>query len=274
MWQYEEICLVRGLTGLGFSIAGGTDNPHIGTDTSIYITKVIPGGAAYADGRLQINDIICAVNDVNVVDVSHATAVEALKSAGDKVKLNVKRKRGPPPPKIIEIELVKGTKGLGFSIAGGIGNQHIPGDNGIYVTKVMEGGAAHADGRLAVGDKLVGVRHHEDDRNLENVTHEEAVATLKSITDRATLVVQKTQLMVISHSTSNTTGPGGLAGANSLSAVNNVGQTVVDHSHTIERSASPHAATEGTPSRYASSNVLAAVPPGTPRAVSHEDITR
>lgn len=27
-------------------------------------------------------------------------------------------------------------------------------------------------------------------------------------------------------------------------------------------------------SRYASSNVLAAVPPGTPRAVSHEDITR
>lgn len=274
MWQYEEICLVRGLTGLGFSIAGGTDNPHIGTDTSIYITKVIPGGAAYADGRLQINDIICAVNDVNVVDVSHATAVEALKSAGDKVKLNVKRKRGPPPPKIIEIELVKGTKGLGFSIAGGIGNQHIPGDNGIYVTKVMEGGAAHADGRLAVGDKLVGVRHHDDDKNLENVTHEEAVATLKSITDRATLVIQKTQLMVVSHSSSNTTAAGGLAGANSLSAVNNVGQTVVDHSHTIERSASPHAATEGTPSRYASSNVLAAVPPGTPRAVSHEDITR
>ncbi|XP_063707157.1 disks large 1 tumor suppressor protein isoform X3 [Culicoides brevitarsis] len=266
MWQYEEIALVRGVTGLGFSIAGGTDNPHIGTDTSIYITKVIPGGAAYADGRLQINDIICAVNDVNVVDVTHATAVEALKSAGDKVKLNVKRKRGPPPPKIIEIELVKGTKGLGFSIAGGIGNQHIPGDNGIYVTKVMEGGAAHADGRLAVGDKLVGVRHHDDDKNLENVTHEEAVATLKSITDRATLVVQKTQLMVVSHSAMNN--------ANSLSAVNNVGQTVVDHSH-IERSASPlHAATEGTPSRYASSNVLAAVPPGTPRAVSHEDITR
>uniref|UniRef100_A0A336KJF8 CSON010760 protein n=1 Tax=Culicoides sonorensis TaxID=179676 RepID=A0A336KJF8_CULSO len=272
MWQYEEIQLVRGITGLGFSIAGGTDNPHIGCDTSIYITKVIPGGAAYADGRLQINDIICAVNDVNVVDVSHATAVEALKSAGDKVKLNVKRKRGPPPPKIIEIELVKGTKGLGFSIAGGIGNQHIPGDNGIYVTKVMEGGAAHADGRLAVGDKLCGVRHHDDETNLENVTHEDAVATLKSITDKATLIVQKTQLMIVSHSTSNTTGTV-LGGANSLSAVNNVGQTVVDHSH-IERSASPHAVTEGTPSRYASSNVLAAVPPGTPRAVSHEDITR
>lgn len=33
------------------------------------------------------------------------------------------------------------------------------GDNGIYVTKISEGGAAHADGRLAVGDKLVAVRN-------------------------------------------------------------------------------------------------------------------
>lgn len=55
---------------------------------------------------------------------------------------------------------MKGNKGLGFSIAGGIGNQHIPGDNGIYVTKIMDGGAAQVDGRLLVGDKLVGVRDH------------------------------------------------------------------------------------------------------------------
>lgn len=56
-----------------------------------------------------------------------------------------------------EIELHKGATGLGFSIAGGIGNQHIPGDNGIYVTKIMDGGAAQLDGRLLVGDKLVAV---------------------------------------------------------------------------------------------------------------------
>nr|CAI5816910.1 unnamed protein product [Callosobruchus analis] len=71
----------------------------------------------------------------------------------------VRRRRAPRHPlRLHEIELVKGTKGLGFSIAGGIGNQHIPGDNGIYVTKVMEGGAAQVDGRLQVGDKLVAVR--------------------------------------------------------------------------------------------------------------------
>lgn len=60
---------------------------------------------------------------------------------------------------VLEYELVKGGAGLGFSIAGGVGNQHIPGDNGIYVTKVMAGGAAHQDGRLRVGDKLLAVKN-------------------------------------------------------------------------------------------------------------------
>lgn len=47
--------------------------------------------------------------------------------------------------------------GLGFSIAGGIGNEHVPGDTAIYVTKIIEGGAAHVEGRLAAGDKLLAV---------------------------------------------------------------------------------------------------------------------
>ncbi|KAL0192059.1 hypothetical protein M9458_010355, partial [Cirrhinus mrigala] len=45
-------------------------------------------------------------------------------------------------------------------IAGGVGNQHIPGDNSIYVTKIIEGGAAHKDGRLQIGDKILAVRRH------------------------------------------------------------------------------------------------------------------
>lgn len=190
-WEYEEIVLERGGAGLGFSIAGGVDNPHIGDDTAIYITKLIPGGAASADGRLKVNDVILQVNDVSVVDVSHAAAVDALKRAGNTVTLYVRRKR-LGNGRVIEIELAKGSKGLGFSIAGGIGNQHIPGDNGIYVTKIMEGGAAQIDGRLQVGDKLIGVRNtSQGDRNLENVTHEEAVATLKATHERVILLVAK-----------------------------------------------------------------------------------
>ncbi|XP_022643401.1 disks large homolog 1-like isoform X2 [Varroa destructor] len=186
-WELEEITLERGGAGLGFSIAGGTDNPHVGDDPSIYITKIIVGGAAAADGRLQVNDIILRVNDVDLVDVPHRVAVEALKRAGNQVVLLVKRERKEPPG-IVEIELQKGTRGLGFSIAGGVGNQHIPGDNGIYVTKIMEGGAAHLDRRLQVGDKLLAV----GDVQLEQVSHEQAVATLKSTGEHVLLTVAKT----------------------------------------------------------------------------------
>ena len=42
-YEFEEIILDRGSSGLGFSIAGGVDNPHVGNDSSIYITKLIPG---------------------------------------------------------------------------------------------------------------------------------------------------------------------------------------------------------------------------------------
>ncbi|XP_035709723.1 disks large 1 tumor suppressor protein isoform X3 [Folsomia candida] len=190
---YEEIVLERGSSGLGFSIAGGTDNPHVDNDPSIFITKLIPGGAAAIDGRLRIGDVIARVNNVSVVDVTHASAVDALKRAGSTVRLHVKRKRPKMAgPRFLEIELLKGNKGLGFSIAGGIGNQHIPGDNGIYITKISEGGAAYADGRLAVDDKLIAVRHTPTgDKNLENVTHEDAVGALKATENRVVLLVQK-----------------------------------------------------------------------------------
>ena len=62
-FEYDEIALERGAYGLGFSIAGGIDNPHVGSDTSIYITKLIPGGAAAMDKRLRVNDIILKVLD-------------------------------------------------------------------------------------------------------------------------------------------------------------------------------------------------------------------
>ncbi|XP_030581511.1 discs large homolog 1-like protein isoform X5 [Archocentrus centrarchus] len=185
-YEYEEITLERGNSGLGFSIAGGTDNPHIGEDPSIFITKVIPGGAAAQDGRLRVNDVILRVNEVDVRDVTHSRAVEALKEAGSLVRLYVRRRK-PISEKVMEIKLVKGPKGLGFSIAGGVGNQHIPGDNSIYVTKIIEGGAAHKDGRLQIGDKLLAV----NSSCLEEVSHEHAVTALKNTPDVVYLKVAK-----------------------------------------------------------------------------------
>ncbi|XP_014469986.1 PREDICTED: disks large 1 tumor suppressor protein isoform X7 [Dinoponera quadriceps] len=258
-WEYEEIVLERGGAGLGFSIAGGTDNPHYGNDTAIYITKLIPGGAASADGRLRVNDTILQVNDVSVVDVPHAAAVDALKRAGNTVKLYVRRRRHT---QLMEIELIKGNKGLGFSIAGGIGNQHIPGDNGIYVTKIMEGGAAQVDGRLVVGDKLVAVRNAlHGDKNLENVTHEEAVATLKATQDRVVLLVAKPERGMIPPP------PPPIASDNSLSP-----QPRKQNGSVSALENNTAALPYSQESRHASSLALHGT--GTPRAVSQEDVSR
>ncbi|XP_035458928.1 disks large 1 tumor suppressor protein isoform X3 [Spodoptera frugiperda] len=198
-YLYMTVVLSRaGGAGLGFSIAGGSDNPHVADDPHIYVTKLIPGGAAAAS-QLQINDAILQVNDTNVDNVTHAEAVDALKKAGNTVRLKIRRRatedtsnvlQVTKPEESVEIELVKGGSGLGFSIAGGLGNQHIPGDNGIYVTKIMAGGAAHRDGRLRVGDKLLMVKNtSHGDVNLDNVTHEDAVAALKATGERVLLVL-------------------------------------------------------------------------------------
>jgi hypothetical protein len=53
-----------------------------------------------------------SVNDVNVVNVSHSVAVEALKRAGNRVELKVKRKRagiltGEDASNVIDVELFK-----------------------------------------------------------------------------------------------------------------------------------------------------------------------
>uniref|UniRef100_A0A8C6K4N1 Uncharacterized protein n=1 Tax=Melopsittacus undulatus TaxID=13146 RepID=A0A8C6K4N1_MELUD len=176
----------RGIPAWGSVLLEEQINPHIGDDPGIFITKIIPGGAAAEDGRLRVNDCILRVNEVDVSEVSHSKAVEALKEAGSIVRLYVRRRR-PILETVVEIKLFKGPKGLGFSIAGGVGNQHIPGDNSIYVTKIIDGGAAQKDGRLQVGDRLLMVNNY----SLEEVTHEEAVAILKNTSDVVYLKVGK-----------------------------------------------------------------------------------
>ena len=68
--EYEDILvtLKKGNQGLGFSIAGGSDYPHIGTDPHIYITKIIPDGIAEQDGTLRLV-IILTKSSANFVTV-------------------------------------------------------------------------------------------------------------------------------------------------------------------------------------------------------------
>lgn len=58
------------------------------------------------------------VNDVDVSEVVHSKAVEALKEAGPVVRLVVRR-RQPPPETIMEVNLMKGPKGEQQELWGG-----------------------------------------------------------------------------------------------------------------------------------------------------------
>lgn len=49
--------------------------------------------------------------------------------------------------------------GLGFNIVGGVDQQYVVNDSGIYVSKIKEDGAAGLDGRLQEGDKILEVIH-------------------------------------------------------------------------------------------------------------------
>ncbi|NWH66553.1 DLG2 protein, partial [Geococcyx californianus] len=175
-----------GNSGLGFSIAGGTDNPHIGDDPGIFITKIIPGGAAAEDGRLRrlFHTKLGVANVFSITSFPDIlnSFLTVLRIYHMKVLSSI-----IPLFSIANVLFPIISPGLGFSIAGGVGNQHIPGDNSIYVTKIIDGGAAQKDGRLQVGDRLLMVNNY----SLEEVTHEEAVAILKNTSDVVYLKVGK-----------------------------------------------------------------------------------
>lgn len=58
---------------------------------SIFVTKIAPGGLAEQDGRLRLGDKLSRVNDVDMINATHAEAVAALKSVTDSCSLVVSR---------------------------------------------------------------------------------------------------------------------------------------------------------------------------------------
>ncbi|XP_071039505.1 multiple PDZ domain protein isoform X3 [Parasteatoda tepidariorum] len=182
--------------GLGLSIVGRKNGP------GVFISEVVKGGIAEADGRLIQGDQILEVNgqDLKTATQEHAAAV--LKTTMGRIHMKIGRLKAgsrrstsclTTTPKIKEnmdtpaefktISLERGSAGLGFSIVGGYGSPH--GDLPIYVKKVFDNGAAAKDGRLKRGDQILSV----NDRSLEGLSHEEAVEILKKVTGSVVLSV-------------------------------------------------------------------------------------
>ncbi|CAL8288981.1 unnamed protein product [Boreogadus saida] len=88
---------------------------------------------------------------------------------------------------VVDIQLKRGPSGLGFNIVGGVDQQYVVNDNGIYVCKIKENGAAALDGRLEEGDKILAINGNK----LENCNHGVAVDLFRSAGEDILLQVQK-----------------------------------------------------------------------------------
>lgn len=158
--------------GLGLSIVGGSDT-LLG---AILIHEVYPDGAAAKDKRLKPGDQILDVNGESFRSVTHNRALTVLRQTPAKVKMTVFRdesctKEDDIMLDLIDVELMKKSgRGLGLSI---VGRRNGP---GVYISDVVKGGAAEADGRLMQGDQILNVNGSD----LRTASQEQAAALLKT----------------------------------------------------------------------------------------------
>uniref|UniRef100_A0A452FP01 Multiple PDZ domain protein n=1 Tax=Capra hircus TaxID=9925 RepID=A0A452FP01_CAPHI len=163
----------KGRTGLGLSIVGGSDT-LLG---AIIIHEVYEEGAACKDGRLWAGDQILEVNGIDLRKATHDEAINVLRQTPQRVLLTLYRDEAPYKEEdvydTLTVELQKKPgKGLGLSI---VGKRN---DTGVFVSDVVKGGIADADGRLLQGDQILMV-------NGEDVRHatQEAVAALLKMSE-------------------------------------------------------------------------------------------
>ncbi|VDM33781.1 unnamed protein product [Hydatigera taeniaeformis] len=210
--QLIKCTLHRDWSGLGFSIAGGRGllGPQADTST-IYISRIVEGGAADKAGNLRVGDQLFKINGIDVRNARHDQVITLLTGAGPNVELEVLRKLTTPnapnvsyisagpgegslshTPSLVDgpqflrkeegLDVYRVTlrhrpgKSLGLRICGGCDTSSLPfgGDSpGVFICRLQEEGEAKEAG-LRVGDRLLSV----NGRDLRRVSHDEAVAAL------------------------------------------------------------------------------------------------
>nr|CDS30895.1 cell polarity protein,leucine rich repeat [Hymenolepis microstoma] len=91
--QLIKCTLHRDWSGLGFSIAGGRGvlGPQADAST-IYISRIVEGGAADKTGQLRVGDQLYKINGIDVRNARHDQVITLLTGAGPNVELEVLRK--------------------------------------------------------------------------------------------------------------------------------------------------------------------------------------
>ncbi|XP_029313961.1 LOW QUALITY PROTEIN: protein scribble homolog [Cottoperca gobio] len=222
--EEHTLNIMRQTGGLGISIAGGKGStPYKGDDEGIFISRVSEEGPAARAG-VKVGDKLLEVNGVDLNEAEHHTAVEALRSSGATVSMSVLREHMVEPENAITTTplrpeddyfprerrssgiafnletapsgpqqrlstcLIRNDKGLGFSIAGGKGSTPFrTADTGIYISRIAEGGSAHRDSTLHVGDRVISINGVD----MTEARHDQAVALLTGTSPTISLLVER-----------------------------------------------------------------------------------
>ncbi|XP_033080983.1 inaD-like protein isoform X4 [Trachypithecus francoisi] len=94
---------------LGIRIVGYVGTSHTGKASGIYVKSIMPGSAAYHNGRIQVNDKIVAVDGVNIQGFANQDVVEVLRNAGQVVHLTLVRRKTSSSPSPLEPLSARGT---------------------------------------------------------------------------------------------------------------------------------------------------------------------
>ncbi|GLV42934.1 patj [Carabus blaptoides fortunei] len=185
--------------GLGISLEGTVDvedgqevRPHH------YIRSILPEGPVGKNGTLKSGDELLEVNGHRLLGMNHlenllpttdrlvkaksdGSLATSIVATGEGMFSKMKSRSLEPltglamwssEPQIIE--LIKGERGLGFSILD-YQDPIDPNDTVIVIRSLVPGGVAQLDGRLIPGDRLLFV----NDTVLENASLDQAVQALK-----------------------------------------------------------------------------------------------
>nr|XP_034984589.1 membrane-associated guanylate kinase, WW and PDZ domain-containing protein 2 isoform X11 [Zootoca vivipara] len=91
-FDYFTVDMEKGAKGFGFSIRGGREYKM-----DLYVLRLAEDGPAIRNGRMRVGDQIIEINGESTRDMTHARAIELIKSGGRRVRLLLKRGTGQVP---------------------------------------------------------------------------------------------------------------------------------------------------------------------------------
>ncbi|XP_048460350.1 tyrosine-protein phosphatase non-receptor type 13 [Rhincodon typus] len=166
---------------LGFTVTKGDAN------FGSYIHDIIQDPAK-SDGRLRPGDRLIMVNGVDITSMSHAEAVDFLRSIPDTVTLVIGRVLEIPefpikPHSLPDITMMCHKQELGLSVAGGSDSAC----QSVYISGITPGSAADKEGSLQPLDII----HHINGVSTHGMTTNEARRTLQNAGPIVTLKVTR-----------------------------------------------------------------------------------